>query len=301
MNPHLTRRDVLLAGIAGTLAPSAAATAAESKTQLLTEPPGDTYETHARGVRILPGRWRPHYPWEQIAWISPPWASQDYLWFDFPEAIFTRQGMLFLSHANPTVEPPRFPDIEAVPWVTTPTGLRYERRLPNGFRWIGELKRSRSHVDYYLEFINDSDEAYSEIRLQTCLMLRAAQEFGPYRPDNKFVHVRDRGWMPFEEARKLEPPLGKYRLGWRGGPEISDLPVIITKSEEPNRMVAMTWFDSTYSLMQNPPRPCMHADPFVPDLPPGKRATIPGRIWFFEGSIEDFEKVIRRDLDAHRA
>jgi len=63
-------------------------------------------------------------------------------------------------------------------------------------------------------------------------------------------------------------------------------------------MVAMTWFDSTYSLMQNPPRPCMHADPFVPDLPPGKRATIAGRIWFFEGSIEDFEALIRRDLQA---
>ena len=62
--------------------------------------PQGTYETHAKGIRILPGAWRPHYPWEHIAWISPPWPSQDYVWLDFPEAIFTSQGLLFLSHVN---------------------------------------------------------------------------------------------------------------------------------------------------------------------------------------------------------
>lgn len=29
------------------------------------------------GVRIVPGMWRPHYPYEQIVWISPPWPSAD--------------------------------------------------------------------------------------------------------------------------------------------------------------------------------------------------------------------------------
>ncbi len=38
----------------------------------------ETYEIHAKGIRILPGQWRPHYPFEQIAWVSPPWPSQDF-------------------------------------------------------------------------------------------------------------------------------------------------------------------------------------------------------------------------------
>jgi len=74
----------------------------------------ETYETHAKGIRIVPGQWRPHYPFEQIAWVSPPWPSQDYCWLDFPEAIFTDQGLLFLSHVNPKVTA-EFPDLPPVP------------------------------------------------------------------------------------------------------------------------------------------------------------------------------------------
>ena len=63
-----------------------------------------TYETEISGIRILPGAWRPHYEWEQIAWISPPWPSQDYIWYDFPEAIFSNMGLLYLSHVNPSIQ-----------------------------------------------------------------------------------------------------------------------------------------------------------------------------------------------------
>lgn len=30
----------------------------------------DAYATHAKGIRILPGQWRPHYPFEQVVWIN---------------------------------------------------------------------------------------------------------------------------------------------------------------------------------------------------------------------------------------
>jgi hypothetical protein len=269
-----------------------------------TTQPAETYETHAKGIRILPGQWRPHYPWEHIAWISPPWPSQDYVWFDFPEAIFTKQGMLYLSHVNPTLPPALFSDPPAVPWEKTADGLQYERVLPNGFRWRGRIRRveplgadeHQGRVDFELAFENDSKQSYTEIRLQTCLMLRACQEFGAYSADNKSVHVPERGWLPFEQARTISQPEGKVRLGWRGGPMIADWPVMVTRSAVADRYVAMTWFDNTYSLIQNPPRPCMHADPFVPDLPPGEHATIRGRIWFFDGPLEPFEKNLKADL-----
>jgi len=60
----------------------------------------ETYDTHAKGIRIVPSQWRPHYPWEHIVWMSPSWPSQDYLWLDFPEAIFSDQGLLGLRSTN---------------------------------------------------------------------------------------------------------------------------------------------------------------------------------------------------------
>lgn len=96
--------------------------------------PGDTYETHAKGIRLFPGQWRPHYAWEQIIWVSPPWSSQDYLWLDFPEAIFSSQGLLYLSHVNP-----KFPavcaDLLKVPWREAANGFAFERVLPNDVRF----------------------------------------------------------------------------------------------------------------------------------------------------------------------
>ena len=104
-----------------------------------------TYDTQVQGIRIFPGQWRPHYPWEQIAWISPPWPSQDYLWLDFPEAIFTDQGLLYLSAAHPRF-PVRFPDLPKIAWRTVGNGLAFERRLPNGVRFGGTIPVVEEHT-----------------------------------------------------------------------------------------------------------------------------------------------------------
>ena len=110
-NKLVSRRSLLGTAVAGAWAsrlPIAAAAAKPKRT--------DTYATHAKGIRILPGKWRPHYPWEHIAWVSPSWPSQDYIWLDFPEAIFTQQGLLYLSHVNPQVQAVMFPDPPPVAW-----------------------------------------------------------------------------------------------------------------------------------------------------------------------------------------
>ena len=95
---------------------------------------GLDYETEVEGIRILPGQWRPHYPFEQIIWISPPWPSQDYIWLDFPEAIFADSGLHYLSHVNPAV-PALFHDLPKVPWKTGNDGLSFERVLPNAVKF----------------------------------------------------------------------------------------------------------------------------------------------------------------------
>ena len=290
---RFSRRRLLGVGAACASTAALRAAAEEAPQDKRVSNAKETYRTHARGIRILPGAWRPHYPWEHIAWVSPSWPSQDYVWLDFPEAIFTRQGLLYLSHVNPRVEPVKFPKPPAVSWQAVPGGIAYERVLPNGVAFGGKITRARSGVDLELFIRNRSDELVSDITLQTCFFLRAIKEFAAYTADNKFVHAPGRGWLPFGEAHKLEGTTGRVRLGWRSGPKIADLPIMVTVSSTGKRLVACTWLSDTYSLITNPGHPCMHADPAFADLPPGKSATIHGKLLFFDGSLTEFDREFR--------
>jgi hypothetical protein len=254
------------------------------------------------GIYIFPGAWRPHHPFEQIAWIKPPWMTPDYIWLDFPEAIFTDQGLLFLSHLSPRF-PQVFPDEPKVPWKEIEGGISFERKLPNGVIFGGSLVvQNETTVDLNLYIRNHSGEKLTKILLQTCAFLRHSKEFSAFTADNKYVHVPDSGWMSFPRALKLKTETGRYRLGWRGGPMSADLPVMVTKARpereggpDLNRMIAFTWDENTYSLITNPEHPCMHADPYFPDLRPGQSAEIHGRLIFHEGTIEELEeKYFRR-------
>ncbi len=262
----------------------------------------ETYQTHAKGIRILPGQWRPHYPFEQIGWVSPPWPSQDYVWLDFPEAIFSEAGLLFLSHVSPA-HPVMFPGLPKVAWQRTERGMCFERCLPNGVVFGGALRaRDGSTVALEIFLRNGSDQPLRNVKLQTCAYLRGIREFADHTMANKYVHVPRKGWAPFEEARRSGASCGQYRLGWRSGPKIADQPVMATVSSRGDRIVAITWYESTYSLTGNPHHPCMHADPFFPDLDPGQRARIDGGLIFFEGSLNEFgEWFVQKGTEARRS
>ena len=254
------------------------------------EKPGDTYETHMTGIRILPGVWRPHYPWEHIAWVSPPWASQDYIWLDIPEAIFTSQGLIYLSHVNPPIHTV-YQSLPKVPWQVTKEGIAFERQLPSGIKFGTKVfKGTGPTVDLEIFIENGSKKDLNQITLQTCAFLRAIEEFADYRQDNKRVHVADDGWIPMAEAAKRNHGKDKFRVGWRNsGRPVADQPVAITLSNEAERLVAMTWYDDTLSMVGNPRHPCFHADPLFPDIPPGKRETVRGKLIFHDGPLEGFQ------------
>ncbi len=248
----------------------------------------ETYETHAKGIRICPGQWRPHYPFEQIAWVSPPWPSQDYIWLDFPEAIFTDIGLLYLSHVNPSCSV-MFPDLPRVDWETTDNGIRFNRVLPNGICFGGSVYSDNPclvSLKLYIE--NGSRQQLRDIRLQTCAYLRGIKEFSDFTRSNKYVHLPNSGWVPFDEALE-SGERGKFHLGFHGyGPAASDLPVMVTISNIEKRLVAMTWHEYSISMVSNSNHPCMHVDPVFPDLDTGARKEIQGELLFFEGGLEQF-------------
>jgi hypothetical protein len=247
------------------------------------------------GIHILPGQWRPHYPYEQIAWIRPSWGGDQYVWLDFPEAIFTEIGLIFLSHINPQIRS-MYPELPKVEWQVGADGISYERTLPNGVRFGGRVsKETDTKVALRLFLQNGMDTPLRKITLQTCAFLHGIKEFADETRDNKFVFVREAGWVPFEKARDEFQPGGRYMLGWRGGPAVADWPVMAVRSNAAERHLAMTWYESTLSLVSNKWHPCLHADPFFPDLEPGTRADIHGSLFFVEGSLEDVARFLKKD------
>lgn len=253
----------------------------------------ETYETEAKGIRIKPGSWRPHYPWEHIAWVSPSWPSQDYLWMDFPEAIFTSQGLIYLSHINPPIDTV-YDSLPAVPWTVTDDGISFDRVLPSKIAFGGSLKKSSdTTVDLKLHIHNGSGDPLNDITLQTCAFLRGIKEFGDYTRENKYIHTPDQGWITMEAARDLPEGANQpYRVGWRTrGNPIADAPMVamVSNREDADRLVAFTWGKSTLSMVSNPNHPCFHADPQFPDLAPGENASIHGKLIFFEGKLDDFD------------
>lgn len=70
----------------------------------------------------------------------------------------------------------------------------------------------------------------------------------------------------------------------------------MTLSNKAERLVALTWYENTYSLICNPDHPCFHADPFFPDIQPGRRAQIHGELLFFEGTLDQFTDFFEKRL-----
>ena len=104
------------------------------------------------------------------------------------------------------------------------------------------------------------------------------------------MHVPERGWVTLEEALRWQgEPAGTVSVNWGWGPKVADQPVAVMKSNEADRLLAMTWGASTCTLVGNEHHPCIHADPYMPDLAPGVTASIEGELIFFEGGISEFD------------
>ena len=253
------------------------------------------FDSIVNKINISPGLWRPMFHSEQIAWISPPWESQEYIYLDFPEAIFLEGNLLYLSHVSnrfPAIFNFRLPEVE---WKGNDSILTYERHLPNNISFGGEIKiKSSNTVKLKLWIENQTDDTLKNILLQTCSYLHQIKEFDMSTNDNKYIHVKDKGWMSLQKALSIKdslPQNGSYKIGWRSGPMISDIPVIIVSSKNNEKHIAMTWHENTYSFIGNSAHPCFHADPYFNDIEPHQTKTIVGALIFFQG---DFSSVVKQ-------
>jgi hypothetical protein len=189
---------------------------------------------------------------------SPPGGG--YVVVDFPEAVWVGKDLVYLAHTHiPTSWEKKGVKLARMDWTRKEGGVLEERRvLPDGLEFFARVTPAADGAELELRLRNGTDRALSGLRAQVCVLLKGAPGFGAQTRDNKV---------------QLKDPL-----------------VCAARSEDGKRWIATavergrTW--------ENPPCPCIHADPSFPDLAPGAEAAVRGRVFYFEG--EDLAAEVAR-------
>jgi peptidoglycan/xylan/chitin deacetylase (PgdA/CDA1 family) len=191
-----------------------------------------------------------------------PWEPGGYVVVDLPEAIFSNLGLLFLAHTHvPTLWNEQNVVLENVDWKREPDGsLSHRRTLPNGIDFGASIRVEGSEARMELWLRNGTGEPLTGLRTQVCVLLAAAPGFDAPTNDNK-----------------------RFRS-----------PAAATRSADEKRWILTAW-EHGGRAWGNPPCPCMHADPVLPDCPPGQTTRARGRLRFYEGDqVErEMERVLR--------
>lgn len=193
--------------------------------------------------------------------VFTPWQPEgtdrsDYVVVDVPEAIWSNLGLTYLAHTHvPTIWTMQGIELERLEWQHGLDGeLFIERVLPNGISFTSVVTPHEDHVAMTMTLTNGTDEALSDLRVQNCVMLKAAEGFNQQTNDNKLF--RDH--------------------------------YVAVHDESGERWIISAWLP-LHRGWANPPCPCLHSDPIFPDCAPGETQTIHGWLSFYEGTDIDEE------------
>jgi len=180
--------------------------------------------------------------------LFTPWDEASYVVVDLPEAIFCNLGLIYLAHTHlPTLWSERGIALPPVEWDRSlPHVLASQRTLPNGIAFGAHAVASERSVKMELWLHNGTDTPLRQLRAQVCVLLGRARGFDAQTNENK----------------RLEPPraiclgLGARRI--------------------------VTEWQPLHRVWANPACPCLHADPRLPDCPPGETVRATGWLEFAE-------------------
>ncbi len=212
-------------------------------------------------IGFLDGAMRPQRDTKFSVFL--PWDPRSYVVVDLPEAIWHRskkpgkdgQGpgnreLLYLAHTHvPTRWSRQNIDLSPQEWDRSRAHeLRMRRTLPNEATFGAEAIARDDGVVMKLWLDNQSDEHLSNLNVQNCVMLKQAAGFNERTVENKVFSA------PFAACRDLT---GKRWI--------------------------ITGWESCERAWGNEQCPCLHADPRLPDCPPGQRVELRGWLSFYEG------------------
>jgi hypothetical protein len=205
-------------------------------------------------IGFLDGAVRPQR--ETKVSVFAPWADGGYVVADVPEAIWSNLGLAYLAHTHvPTLWSKQNIELPPLEWNRRNDGtFDIERRLPNGIEFGCRVEPRRESVRMELWLKNGTPDELSDLRVQNCLMLKAATGFDLETNDNKVFRA----------------------------------PYTAVRSETGNRWIVWAW-SPCHRAWGNPPCPCLHSDPKFPDCPPGEMRRLKGWLSFYEGTDLDAE------------
>ena len=191
--------------------------------------------------------------------IFTPWDEHSYVVADVPEAIWSNLGLTYLAHKHiDTIWTKQKIDLPKLEWERLPNGgYRMERTLPNGLRFGTHAHTTPEAVLLKMWLSNGTASALSDLRVQNCVMLKAAQGFAAQTNSNKVTEG------PFQACR----------------------------SDAGDRWVITAW-KPLHRAWANAPVPCLHSDPKFPDTKPGETQSLYGLVSFFEG--KDIHREFKR-------
>ncbi|MDP7051717.1 MAG: CehA/McbA family metallohydrolase [Verrucomicrobiota bacterium] len=196
--------------------------------------------------------------------IFPPWDPHSYAVVDVPEAIWSNLGLTYLAHTHiPTIWDKQSKILQQLEWSHNPDGtLSLIRPLPNGILFGSRVAPGHEVVRMSIWIRNGSPETLTGLRAQVCVMLKGLSGFNQRIHANKVI---DDNWAACRDA-------------------------------DAKRWIITGW-EPIHRPWENPPVPCMHADPAFPDCPPGKTVEANGILTFYEGS--DIKNQIRKLSATH--
>lgn len=218
--------------------------------------------SHATTLRVLPypGGRHPRIGFLEGA-IDPqretkisvftPWDEHSYVVVDVPEAIWSNLGLIYLAHTHvPTIWDRESVTLLRQEWQIADDGsLTSRRQLPNGIQFGTRVVPGRESVRMEMWLTNCTSQQLTDLRVQNCVMLKAARGFEQQTGDNKL---------------------------YRG-------PYAVCHSPDQQRWIITAW-DPFHRAWGNEQCPCLHSDPQFPDCGPGQTQRLRGWLSFYEGT-----------------
>ncbi|MEZ6128311.1 MAG: CehA/McbA family metallohydrolase [Planctomycetaceae bacterium] len=179
-----------------------------------------------------------------------PWDDHSYAVLDIPEAIWSNLGLTWLAHTHiDTLWTRQGITLPQQEWDVLPDGsFVMERTLPNGIHFGTKVIPMKDHLRMKMWLTNGTDQPLSDLRVQNCVMLKAADGFSEQTNDNKL-----------------------FAKGYA-----------VAKSDEGARWIISGW-DPVHRAWGNENCPCLHSDPKFADCAPGKTQWLRGWFSFYEG------------------